>query len=994
MEVRVLGPLEVVSADGARRAVRGPRRRLLLATLVLHRNAVIGIEQLIDVLFGDDPPARAAGTVQSYVSRLRHDLGDGGGRLQTRSGGYTLLLGDDDLDSARFERQVAQALTAVDTDAGDATQLLTEALRWWGGDRAYAEFSDDLNLQAESTRLEEVRQRAVEGLVQARIVQADFAGAIDVLESSIARWPLRERLRAQQMVALHRWGRQPEALRAFQRFGDELAEYGLVPSPSLVDLQGRILRQDPSVVGPPATRESTRAPASTEPPRGNLPLSVTALLGRDVELSELARLLKTFRLSTLTGPGGVGKTRLAIRLAERAAPEHPDGVWVCDLAGIREDSLAVEAVATSLEVQRRPGRSVLEGLVEVLKHRRILVVFDNCEHLLGPVAEITESILRSCPGVRIITTSREPLNIDGEEVWPLGPLAPPAPGETDPVVAMESPAVRLFVARATSAQPAFRLTGETTAAVSDICRRLDGLPLALELAAARVRSMAAGDLADRLQEGLGVLEGGSRRDPRHQTLHATVAWSYDLLGHAEQALFDRLSIFAGTFTVDDVRQICADRTVAAEAVPNLLSALVDKSMVVADTRRSPSRYSLLETLRTFGREQLRDAGTAALTRRHALWGIERAWQAPSGLDGPDEARWARHLEDQFDDLRIAHRWAMAHGDVDGALHLVVGLREFAFRRMRYELFSWVEATLEMPGVAAHPLAPLAYATAAYGCFVRGDLDHATALAERSLTVEQQLALSPCGLHWRTLGNVAYYRGHADMAAGICERMVDAARASGHDARLVHALYMTSVGLASIGRADDSRRLADEAVIIARRTMNPTSVASALFAQALTLERTDPAGAASLLDQAVSHGTAANNRWIVAFARTELISLAARGADLDRALTIARDVIDTWYGAGDWANQWLTLRHVATVLAQRGDSAYAAVLHAAVTSASADTAMPIEASDLRRVAAILDHLPVDLGPARFADAQTKGATMAANDVVRATQDVIDRLLATR
>lgn len=998
MQVRVLGPLEVVSSDGVPLAVRGSRRRLLFATLVLHRNAVCGKDHLVDVLFGDDPPAGATGTVQSYVSRLRHDLAGDGARLQTRHGGYVLAVGADEIDSAHFEDRVDDALSALAGDPARAADVLAECLAWWHGGRAFAEFPDDLGLQAESTRLEEVRQRAAEALVEARLAMGDDAGAIDQLEACIVAWPLREAFRAQQMRALYHSGRQPEALRAFRRFRTELgSELGLEPSSSLTELEARMVRQDPTLERVPGTVAEPQPRTGREPGAtrrtGNLPLSVNALLGRDAELSRLAELLDTVRLLTLTGPGGVGKTRLAMRLAEQSAPGYPDGVWLCDLSAIREDALAAEAVTTALDVQRRQDRSTLEGLVEVLHPRRLLVVFDNCEHLLAPVAEIADAILRACPDVRIVATSREPIGVEGETVWPLDPLPLPVPGEDDPVMAMESPAVRLFVARATAAHPAFHLSAETAAAVGEICRRLDGLPLALELAAARVRSLAPADLAERLDERFTLLTASPRRGPRHHTLRATVAWSYDLLGHAEQALFDRLSVFAGRFTVDDVQRVCADGVVAAEAVTNVLAALVDKSMIVADIDRSPTRYSLLETLREFGRDELHRTGdTVELQRRHAHRLIELVEEAELGLCGPDEGSWSERLEDSFDDLRIAHRWALAQGDIDGALRLVVGAREFAFRRMRYELFTWAEASVDAMGEGEHALAPLAVATAGYGRFVRGDLDEAVELAERSLALEARLGLPPCGLHWRTMGNVFYYRGEADLAADTCQRMVRGARTSGDDARLVHALYMASVGLASAARTAESRLLADEAVTLARRTGNPTSLACALHARALTIEAFDPHRAASMLEEAVALGLAAHNRWMVSFARTELVSLAGRRGDLDSALRMAREVVDTWYRAGDWANQWLTLRHVAGVLAQRGDHEDAAVLHAAVRVASAELAMPIEASDLRRVGAILERLPSVLGPDRCAAAEARGAEMAAREVVHYTQDVIDRVLA--
>ncbi|MBN2624125.1 MAG: winged helix-turn-helix domain-containing protein [Acidimicrobiales bacterium] len=994
----MLGPLEVVSSDGVPLAVRGSRRRLLFATLVLHRNAVCGKDHLVDVLFGDDPPARATGTVQSYVSRLRQDLAGDGARLQTRHGGYVLAVGADEIDSARFEDRVDDALSALAGDPARAAEMLAECLAWWHGGRAFAEFQDDLGLQAESTRLEEVRQRAAEALVEARLAMGDDAGAIDQLEACIVAWPLREAFRAQQMRALYHSGRQPEALRAFRRFRTELgSELGLEPSSSLTELEARMVRQDPTLERVPGAVADPQPRTGREPGAtrrtGNLPLSVNALLGRDAELSRLAELPDTVRLLTLTGPGGVGKTRLAMRLAEQSAPRYPDGVWLCDLSAIREDALAAEAVTTALDVQRRQDRSTLEGLVEVLHPRRLLVVFDNCEHLLAPIAEIADAILHACPDVRIVATSREPIGVEGETVWPLDPLPLPVPGEDDPVMAMESPAVRLFVARATAAHPAFRLGAETAAAVGEICRRLDGLPLALELAAARVRSLAPADLAERLDERFTLLTASPRRGPRHHTLRATVAWSYDLLGHAEQALFDRLSVFAGRFTVDDVQRVCADGVVAAEAVTNVLAALVDKSMIVADIDRSPTRYSLLETLREFGRDELHRTGdTVELQRRHAHRLIELVEEAELGLCGPDEGSWSERLEDSFDDLRIAHRWALAQGDVDAALRLVVGAREFAFRRMRYELFTWAEASVDAMGEGEHALAPLAVATAGYGRFVRGDLDEAVELSERSLALEARLGLPPCGLHWRTMGNVFYYRGEADLAADTCQRMVRGARTSGDDARLVHALYMASVGLASAARTAESRLLADEAVTLARRTGNPTSLACALYARALTIEAFDPHRAASMLEEAVALGLAAHNRWMVSFARTELVSLAGRRGDLDSALRMAREVVDTWYRAGDWANQWLTLRHVAGVLAQRGDHEDAAVLHAAVRVASAELAMPIEASDLRRVGAILERLPSVLGPDRCAAAEARGAEMAAREVVHYTQDVIDRVLA--
>ena len=723
-------------------------------------------------------------------------------------------------------------------------------------------------------------------------------------------------------------------------------------------------------------------------PNVPLPLALTKFLGREDDVSELAEELASARVLTLIGPGGVGKTRLAMHLAEVCAGRYPDGVWVCDLATIREPALAADAITTALDVQRRQDRTALESLVEVLQARRLLVVFDNCEHLLAPIGQVTETLLRRCPGVSVLATSREPLAVDGEHVRLVNPLPVPDASETDPIRSMRSAAVGLFVDRAISADPRFRLT---PAAVPSWSRSADGSTVCRSPSSSPPPESArwhwptwppASTSASRCSPRAGAPSLATRHCSPQSSGRTTCSTPPNRpCSGVSQCSRERSRSTTSRTSVPTTQSVPTD-------VRTVLPALVDKSMVVADTATSPTRYSLLETLREFGRQHLaREDINRDLERRHAVHYVGRVVAAGPELGGPDEARWTHLLDDAFDDLRVTHRWTTVHGDTDAALQLVAGAHEFAFRRMRYEVFTWAETSLVALGNHAHPLGPLVMAIAAYGRFVRGDLGSAMAMAERALADEQNLGLPPCGLHWRTMGNVFYYRGRSTEAAAVCQRMVRAARASGDDARLVHALYMTAVGLASAARPEESRAVAEEALSLAHRIQNPTAVASALYARAITLEPLDPGRAASMLEQAVEHGTSVGNRWIVAFARTELISLAARRGDLDNALDLAGLVVDTWHRAGDWANQWLTLRHVAGVFALRGDFEQAAVLRGALHVASVDLAMPIEASDHRRLAAILERLPDALGVARLAELEAQGAALSGDAVVQYAQNAV-------
>jgi DNA-binding SARP family transcriptional activator len=554
MEFRILGPLEVHD-DSAPVRVPGAKERALLADLLVNAGRVVPADRLVEDLWGEHPPGNPANTLQGRVSALRRALGSAGsGMVVTRPPGYALNVDPGQVDATRFERLVAEATATAAGDGPRAARLLEEALGLWRGP-ALAEFADQPWAQAEAARLEELRLAATEALVDLRLAAGGHAGLVGELEGLVAAHPTRERLRGQLMVALYRSGRQADALGAYTEAREVLAEeLGIDPSPELQRLYQAILVQDPAL-------EATTLDRG--PGRHNLPERLTSLVGRDEELRELAKLVEQHRLVTVLGPGGAGKTSVAVELARQLAPGVPDGVWLVELAGLADPALLAEVVVAALGLVEEAGGAAPppapERLATFVADKALLLVLDNCEHLVGACAELAQRLLAAGPEVKVLATSRAVLGVPGEVVWPVPPLAVPeapdpevipAPGGATgpgPAAAADAPealarydAVRLFWERAAAADPGFALDAASAPAVAELCRRLDGLPLAIELAAARVRFLPPAEIVARLGDRFGLLAGGSRTvAARQRTLRATVDWSWELLEQREQVLFRR-----------------------------------------------------------------------------------------------------------------------------------------------------------------------------------------------------------------------------------------------------------------------------------------------------------------------------------------------------------------------------------------------------------------------------------------------------------------------
>ena len=976
LELRVLGGIEVVRS-GLVVAIGGPKPRLVLALLAANRGSVVSTERLCEELWGSDPPVDPPGVLQSHLSRLRRILRPEA-EIVARPPGYVLELEDDVVDAGRFELLCAQASAASDPKL--TVHQLQAALTCWRGS-AFEEFAELDWAQPEAVRLDELRANAQEDLLEARLALGAHAALVGELEALVAERPLRERLWHQLIVALYRSGRSAEALRRAGALRKLLREeLGLEPSPGLRELEARVLTDDPTLLHPStAPRRSARK---------RLPAETTELVGRVDELDQLMARLRRDRLLTLTGPGGVGKTRLALRLARELWDELDSEVFVVELAPVHDPVSTVAAVATAIDVQQRQHLSVEETLVEYLRARRALLVLDNCEHLRDTIAPLVGRLLSLCPEVTILASSREVLGLPGEQVWRVGPLGVAPEGSSTTSVS-DAPAVRLFVERASAARPGFALRSDNVDAIAEIVRRLDGLPLAIELAAARIRAMSPSALAQRLDPRFDLLAGAqTSMIARHRTLQDLMAWSHDLLEPDEQRLFARLCVFAGSFGLDAVEGVCGGEGLSASRVPMLLANLVDKSMVQLVDEDLP-RYRLLETLREFGRERLGQRERDAVRTRHAQWFLEVAEWCARALTGPEEANAVTILDHDFDNLRAAHLWSIENADADVALRLVTGLREYAFRCMRAEMTGWADAAIGVPDASLHDRFPIVVATAAYGRFVRGDLEGAIELGECAVGAAEQIGVECSGLAERALGNAWFYRGDALRASGWMDRMVASAR-SGSPARLAHALYMRSVAFTSVGDSVKGAQLAGESRAAATTSGSPTAQAQALYALGLALESTSPIEATSHLQRAADVASDAGNRWIQAFALTEVLWLEAREGRPREALARYADVVDLWYRGGDWANQWLSLRHVFGILVQLRAHLGAATLHGALTAAGAAYALPFEAADAERITALVDDLREQLGAGAFASAVRRGATLSDGEIIDFVREQIHAL----
>jgi predicted ATPase/DNA-binding SARP family transcriptional activator len=815
----VLGELHAISRTEI--TLSRPAHRRLLSILLLEPNRAVETDVLIDRFWGEAPPETARAALQTYVSQLRRLLGEG--VIVTADGGYRLDLRGHHLDAEVFAAFASAARTALATGSWEEVLSHAErALTLWRGS-PFGELRDDGFALPETTRLEELRLELIEIRAEALLAIGRTEEALPDLERFVVEHPLRERLREHLMVARARLGRTREALDTYHDLRREMDEIGLEPGPRLRELEERILREDPVLVPPRV--------------RNNLPVRLTTFVGRSAELEELRSMLDRTRLLTLTGVGGTGKTRLAIELAQRVMGEHPDGVHFVSLAALTDPDLVAHDAAEAMGL-RSEHRSAEDELRASLANRRVLILLDNCEHLLDACARLASTLVEAGPGVRVIATSREPLGLTGEAIYAVPPLATPVVDAPDQETA--SDAVRLFVDRAALVRRGFSLTDANRALVSDICRHLDGLPLAIELAAARARSLTLETIAERLRDRFALLRGGSRTAPdRHQTLRATIEWSHRLLDAEERSLLARISVFAGGCTLEAAEAICSADPLDRSKVLDILTHLVDKSLVrLAPQESGDARYLMLETIREFAREQLDERERQTLRDRHRAWFASLGAEALPHLDESDQLAWLDRIHAERDNLAAALSAAIEAGADGEVADLAETLGWFRLIKGQYrqgiELVRQAVAHLSAAGDAEREAAlRVRLAGTLYSMGSDQSLPEAqraaALVADRGPSLAKVRALTElASLHQRI------NQRDPQISIDAAEQATVAAHAIGDRFAETHALRTLGTALAWAGDVDEGIDRLREALALSHEIDNPAATLGVYMRLYITL----------------------------------------------------------------------------------------------------------------------------------------------------------------
>jgi predicted ATPase/DNA-binding SARP family transcriptional activator len=965
----VLGPLRVTDRSGADVTPSGELQRRLLSMLLLHRGEILSADRLAEAMWETGPAPDGPAALHSHISRLRKRIPELS--IEFTGGGYVLSCEDDALDALRFESSVSQAAATAATDHAAALAELDEALSWWRG-RPYADLDETDDGFIEIERLTEIRTRALEERFAALVALGRSSQAVGDLEALVAREPLRERPRLLLMEALSSSGRRAEALRVYDAYRLTLAdELGVAPSPEIRARHAQLLALDDidaPIPSAPAA-QSGRSEPIVLPPR-----AISTLFGRDDEIASLAVRVVEGRLVSLIGPGGVGKTRLSVELAHRVADRFDDGVVFCDLttvpAGATSAAIA-EVVGAALRVESRAGVHPADRLAEVLRRSNLLLILDNCEHVLHGAADHVERILGATEHLTVLATSRERLAVDGEMLVPVGPLECGA--EMGPSAARD-----LFLDRARAAGA--RLSADDEPAIDALCRRLDGLPLALELAATRLHALTLREVCAGVEESMSVLSGGRRTVARHRSLEAALDWSYRLLDDDATETLDAAAVFAAPFDAADVSALLGWTEAAAR---DQLAGLVDRSLMF----RSGEQFRLLETVRSFVRHQQPEAQWQRLRMLHAQHICRRIADASDRLRIADDDAPIRSTRRLLPELHQAFATATEREDAGLALDIVVSCRDLALDAMLPEPMTWGERAGELGANLDHPLTADAFAIAALGRWNRGDLDAMRQLLDRAVAESERLGLDD---RYEVLGAL----GTEDLAHGELDRAADRLARSLRTSEAADDVNRLAEGGATLAiiraYAHDERADADVAWLLDDVEPKAGSAPRAWcwYAAGECVVETDPALARQRLEHAVDLARRSGATFVEGVAGASLASVAVRDGLHHQAVEEYRWLLPTWLRAGVSAPFWTMLRSVIELLVAAGVDEPAARLLGAVTEPG--SGHDVYGDDDRRLRAAEATLRRRLGVAgteacmamgrRFDDVAAAAEATAALDLV--------------
>jgi predicted ATPase/DNA-binding SARP family transcriptional activator len=923
IEISVLGPLGL-RVDGSVVAVPGAKRRAVLALLALAAPGPVSVERLLDAVWPGEAPASGRAALQSHVSRLRRHLGGHADRLARTEGGYRLALEPGELDAAHLEAALRDAREVAGHDPVAARAMLEGTRATWQGP-PLVDLRDVEPLAARAQVLTEVQHDALDLLASCALATAAPDVAAAAAAEALAANPLRESSVLALMRALAAQGRAAEALRAGHDLRRRLQEEtGLDPSPALAALEGEIAAGPAAVdiVGPVVVVRGAAASGAAEPSaRGPLPAQV--LLGRGPELDGVARLVGEERLVTVVGPGGVGKTSLALEVARRW--DRPDRVTVLELAAVDDGGALPEVLAAALGLESGRG-DAMARCRRALGAGEHLVVLDGCEHLLGPVRALVTGLLDACPRLRVLATSRERLAVPAEQTSRLAPLPMPAEGSVDGL--HDVPSMALFLDRARRSRPGFTPDPGDLASMVRIVRALDGIPLAIELAAGRLSSMTLADLEARLDRALDLLAGPlsepSGAPGGHRTLRATLAWSYDLLGPDEQRLFRNLAVFPGGVGLATAESVAADLGIGADPA-TVLARLVDASMVVAELGDRP-RYRMLDTLRRFGLDALEAAGeTEASVARLRRWALDVVARCDAAYETEAEPEACRALVEELANLRTAWRAARDAGDLDAAAAMVADLYSLASWRDLAEVWGWFLELAEDPRLVGHPREAQVLGAASEAAWSsRGDLELSEALARRAVAVADPDDQRGTSLARWALADLLLFRGEHVEAARMAVEAREGTRwaAEGYAQAALAATYGGDLEVAR-------EQLARAEALVGGPTLRGYL---AYVRGELANAAGDRAAARAAYGEAIEGARRLGATFLEGIAEVGLVTVLAGDGSTGAALEGYAALLERWERTGSWTQQWTTIRNLADLLERLGDGQTAILLRAAADAA--------------------------------------------------------------